>query len=317
MALRVAQSNASAIGRSQRASSDRTFLQVAGLMTAVTIALVLNGGTASLSGPMITGASCLALLVFGLPHGSLDIALLRHRWQLNAGRAAILVLGYLTLAGAMAFAWYLEPVAALAIFLLVSIGHFAEDWSRARDPLFAWGTAAALLTAPSLFHAQMMADLFAQLTGRADASILADIALLVFPVALIIALVGAVLTYHDGKPFKAIETMALLIAMVFLPPAFGFAIFFCVVHSPAHFAAAKAELNANSRYNWREAAAMTLAAFGIAAPIYAVGGGAAPTDNIVIASFVTLSVLTVPHLTIPHVAAWWWRVRPTPGDGSL
>jgi hypothetical protein len=91
--------------------------------------------------------------------------------------------------------------------------------------------------------------------------------------------------------------------MLLLPPIVGFAIFFCLSHSPKHFAAARAEVKGGDT----EALLFTCAAICIAALVFALRSGMVAEnrsieDGAIFASFVTLSILTVPHMVVPRIA---------------
>jgi Brp/Blh family beta-carotene 15,15'-monooxygenase len=204
---------------------------------------------------------------------------------------------YLGLAAAIYAAWCLAPVLALGAFLIIASIHFAEDWSDRLPPFFAIGMAVALLTTPALLHHRELTDIFAALTGQENAATVADLSLLVAPVALVAAAVGLWLLIRSGQWTRALETAAALAAMVLLPPVAGFAVFFCLSHSPRHFAAARAEVGSRDG----EAALLSCAALGIAVLIYATRGAAPLGDKAIFASFVTLSVLTVPHMIVPQI----------------
>ena len=313
MALRVAPLSASKIGWGLSASPNRLPLRSVGIVAAIGLALILNGTVESLSGNQATGVACLALLVFGLPHGSLDIALLRNQSKLNGWQVLTAVLAYLGCAALVYVVWHETPVLALAAFLGIACIHFAEDWAAAQPPFFALATAAAVLTLPALLHQKMMGEIFVRLTGNATASVLADFAEMAAPVALVAAIVGVVVAWRGRRTTEAIETATILLGMIFLPPIIGFAAFFCLSHSPRHFAAAKSSFRGDRRHLNFEALTLTVAGLGIAALIYASARQGLPDDKMIVASFITLSILTVPHILVPRLFARQ-RLRSIEGD---
>ncbi len=299
MALRVGQSNALEIERSHTASLDR--FSAPGIASIVTVVAALFAGTSRDTplGSDTTTVICLALVVFGLPHGSLDIALIQRvarlgRWQV-VGTIAL----YLGCAAAMYSVWQFAPLLGLASFLLVASFHFAEDWADRLPPFFAMGTGVALLTAPALLHHRVLADVFISLTGQESAKVIADLALLVAPVALIATSIGVLLMVRNKQLGKALETVTAIASMILLSPILGFSIFFCLLHSPTHFAAARKKVLGRDV----EALLITLAALGIAALIYASRRDVMMEDSAMFAAFVTLSVLAVPHMIVPRCFA--------------
>ncbi len=297
VAFRVARSIAPEIGRSLAASPDR--FPVWGVVTIVAVmaALSIAGTQAGLSGSAATSLLCLALLAFGLPHGSLDIAVMRRSAALGGRQVGATILLYVGLAAATYAIWCFAPRLALAGFLVIASVHFAEDWAEELSPFFAIGTSVALLTTPALLHHQMIADIFVALTGQQGAAVMADVSLLIAPVALIATVIGIGLMISCGHAMRALETGAVVGGMLLLPPIAGFAIFFCLSHSPKHLGAARAVVKGQDG----QAVVFTGAAMGIAALVYAARGAVMIEDRAIFASFVTLSILTVPHMIVPHI----------------
>lgn len=109
-------------------------------------------------GPAI--AAGLACFLLGLPHGAADE---------NGGRIAAYRLhhaaAYLLSGAALAALFLAAPLAALAVFLLLSAWHVgrSETGGSASD----WATAALLIGGSALFRSGDTADTFAMLTGQA------------------------------------------------------------------------------------------------------------------------------------------------------
>jgi hypothetical protein len=132
-----------------------------------------------------------------------------------------------------------------------------------------------------------------------------QVSVLVAPVALVSGIVGAVVIDRAAKGF---ETMVALAGMILLPPVIGFALFFCLSHSPVHFTSAVTSVKNVGGSCWQvKALAVTLAAIGISVLIFLDWASASTTDGIITASFVTLSILTVPHMLVPHIVSTFAR----------
>lgn len=213
---------------------------------------------------------------------------------------ALVLALYLGLASLMFGVWQVAPPLALGLFLAMAMAHFAEDWSSAEHPFFASAIAVALMAAPALLHHRDVSSLFTLLTGTAAATVLADVLLLVAPVASACAMLAIRLLWQGGHRSAAINAGCALAAMTFLPPVIGFAIYFCLIHSPAHFRAGLARLNSATAV-----ARLTIAATLGGLAIGFVALQFLPTvdlySRIFAASFMTLSVLTLPHLTVPLI----------------
>ena len=265
---------------------------------AALLALQLVG--VSIDGAALTMAACIAILLFGLPHGALDLEIIkRERGTGRLGTSGLILL-YLGLAAAMAAVWRLAPVVALAIFIVVAVIHFAEDWEELQSQFLAQGMAIALLAAPALFHMADLERLFIALSGRSDAALVANLILLLAPVSMALASVAAWTLWQTGFRDQAVAGVLMLIGMTILPPVVGFALFFCLYHSPRHLGAALSRVDWSPSSRWI-IPLVTLAALGIAAALFANAVRADLPAQLVAASFMTLSLLTVPHMVVPAV----------------
>lgn len=266
-------------------------------MTAVAAAILsgfrLDSGT-------VTVISAAAILLFGLPHGTFDIELIRRdRAARGLGLGALLAL-YLGCALAMYLLWRLQPVAALVVFIGIAITHFSEDWDDTGSGLLSHGIAAATLIAPVVLHRAATATIFEAVAGSADAAVVVELLVLAAPVALVLALLGIAALLIDRHRERALAAAAALAVMLLLPPIPGFALYFCLIHSPRHFGAALRSLAWQRPAQWLPVVVpLTLAAGGITALIYRFG---APIDlpaRFAASAFVALSVLTLPHMAVP------------------
>ena len=270
------------------------------LVAALLIVTVMFASGVPLAGPAATMAACVALLIFGLPHGTLDLELIRSRLSGPWTGMASLVLIYLGCAGATWLLWRVEPVLALAAFIAIATVHFSEDWEGAGSALLRGGLALALLAAPTLAHRDALDTIFIGLTDRASASLVTDALVMVAPVAIGLGLVAVISLWQTSRRDQACGGLAALAAMVALPPIIGFALFFCLFHSPRHFRESLTALSWAGFARWgRVVVPLSLTAGGIAMLIF---GGQFRGDvatGIMATSFMTLSVLTVPHMLTP------------------
>ena len=270
---------------------------------------LLDRSGASLGGNGPTMAACLVILLFGLPHGALDLEIIKQ--QRRTGRLGMiaLLLLYVGLAAAVAAFWRFSPVGALALFIGVSMVHFAEDWSDLGSAFLAQGMAIALLSAPTLFHLADIERLFIAVSGSSKAALIANLMLLIAPMSVAVAGMSLWTLWRTGLRDQAFVGGLALAGMIVLPPVIGFAFFFCLFHSPRHLQLARSQIASSIKWRWI-VLLVTLAALGISALLFA---GAMRTDmpaRFVAASFMTLSLLTVPHMAVPLIArslAQWRR----------
>lgn len=255
----------------------------------------------SLSGTIPTIAACAFILLLGLPHGSLDLDIIKRERQMGGLATGALLLIYLGLAGAMAAVWQMAPVAALSLFLIVAVVHFAEDWRELNSNFLAQGMAIALLSAPALLHLAELERLFEVVSGQRDGALIANLLLLLAPMSVAVASVSVWSLWRTGFRDQARAGAMMLAGMILLPPVVGFAVYFCCYHSPRHLGEALLRVKSSPRAKWI-VPLVTMAALGIAAALFAGEIRADLSAQAVTASFMTLSLLTMPHMIVPAVA---------------
>lgn len=263
-----------------------------------------------LAGPEASAAAIAAILLAGLPHGALDL-------HIRPSGLALLP-RYLLLGGAMAALWALAAPLALALFLLVAAGHFAQDWRDVLPSPLALGVGAALLAFPALLHPGIVAGLFRDIAGAdAGASLTRALGLVALPAGIAAVIAVARLARH-GQGARAARTLALLLSALVLPPLVAFALFFCAEHSPRHLREAVASLPPALRARAAPiAAAMSALAMllGVGLTRLLVGDAGAPLDRLIAGAFILLSVLTVPHVLMNR--AFWPAREARPARPAL
>lgn len=241
-------------------------------------------------------AACAAILLFGLPHGALDLRMLVARTPVTRLAA------YLGLAALTFLLWRLAPIAALAAFLALAIIHFAGDWTALDEPFLAHGIAAGLISAPSLLHLETLRALFAALAGHGDAAALGDVLRLLAPMALALAVAGVLALVVRGHGRLALATATALIAMVLLPPAVGFALYFGLLHSPLQLSAElPTSAEARRKLLLRVVLPVTAMALAIALGLALTETRPTASASVVAGTFMALSILTTPHMIAPAV----------------
>ena len=273
-----------------------------GFLLASGLSLIAMLAGAPLAGSTATAFACVMLLVFGLPHGTLDLELIKAQVRGPETGLLVLLLIYLGLAAIMYALWTTAPELALAAFVVISIVHFSEDWQDAGSPFLALGQAAAVLAAPTLLHRQELNAIFIGLTNRADAHLVTDGLTLIGPTSVVVGLVAMAALWSGGRKSVAAAGLVVLAGMVLLPPIFGFALYFCLFHSPRHLSESLSAVRLPRGQAWfRVILPLTLAAGAIAAAIYGLQARTGTTDRLIAASFMTLSVLTAPHMMAPMI----------------
>jgi beta-carotene 15,15'-dioxygenase len=266
----------------------------------------------ALDGAVATQICCAALLIIGLPHGSFDFQVLRESAKTSRVRLAFAVSAYLGFAAATYVFWTLSGIAALGGFLAISILHFEEDWrdtGPSNQRFLTLAIPISLISLPALSHPDALRHIFAGLAGQPGAASIVDVLMMICPVASCVAAIAVTSAWMRGERTQAIATMLSLLAMIVLPPIAGFAIFFCVVHSPRHFLSGLKSLETVGIRDWRPLVVpLTLCSGVIFAAIFVAQNRITMSDTVVAATFMTLSILTVPHMVAPYFIRIFQRV---------
>ena len=254
-------------------------------------------------GPVSLTIASIGILVFGLPHGSLDIALLRRGGGVGIGNLAAILAVYIGVGLAMGALWWVAPTLALGAFLIVAVLHFAEDWSETGSPFLAIGMAVAVVAAPALLHRTEVGAIFVALTGTRKAAMYGDLMLLAAPIGCSVAVAGILALVAARQFDRAAVAFTSLAALIALPPALGFAIFFGLFHSPRHLGEALRALALPRARQWLPLAVPTmLGATGLVVLLYRLeGSGMSEAMGLTSATFMALSILTVPHMAVPKL----------------
>ena len=92
--------------------------------------------------------------------------------------------------------------------------------------------------------------------------------------------------------------------MLMLPPVIGFAVHFCLVHSPLQFRDHAQQLGLRPFRQWRGAVIpLSIGGFAVAGGILWLNSETALAHSLYASSFMALAVLVVPHMLVPLVMA--------------
>jgi Brp/Blh family beta-carotene 15,15'-monooxygenase len=293
------------------------------------IALATSPFIPSLPLPWQLAILAMAVVVFGLPHGALDLALVQgaSRGSRDALAAAIGV--YLVVSVAVLAVWITAPVVALFGFLAIAVIHFGlGDTENLHGPqraveVIARGGFAGI--APLVFHPQTTRDLFNLLVGPSStANLDAALAVMTTPAmwlwiaSLIIAVVWRTLQRAPGWLPAVAELLLTTAVFAVFHPLAAFLLYFCFVHSVRHIAdlgAARFPDSAARARRWLllESFPFTAATVVLGALAWFVFGRTVTFDEGAMRLiFWGLSALTLPHMIL---TAWWHgRGDPQPGD---
>jgi beta-carotene 15,15'-dioxygenase len=282
-------------------SGERVFVPRFFLFPIVAAALlVINFAGYALDTQLSTIVATSLILLFGIPHGALDIEVAMTRFGMSSHRGkARLILYYLTGVFGMALCWWLSPSIALVLFLVISIIHFGCDWHGGIDPFLGTMIGWAIISAPAFFQADDVAMLFGMLTSGEDGGVVAALLAATAVPAVLGSAVYTVLALSRKDYGTATHVATCLIAAIFLPPLVGFALYFCLLHSPRHLADAFRHSGKLSLANKvLTCFAVTLLSLGLGAILYHGVSAGSVDASVVRAGFILLSVLTAPHFAL-------------------
>lgn len=270
------------------------------------------------------------VVVFGLPHGALDLALVQGASRGSRRALAAAAAIYLAVAAAVLAVWLIFPVMALFGFLIIAIIHFGlgdtEDlrgWTRAFETVARGGFAGI---APVVFHAQTARDLFALLVGPSavpalDAALgaAATPATWIWLACLVISLVWRLVSRAPGWLAAVAELLLTTALFAVYHPLAAFLLYFGFVHSVRHIADLGASRFPDSaararRWLLRESVPFTVATVILGMLAWLVFARSASFDEAMMRTvFWGLSALTVPHM----ILTFWWHGRGDPQPGDL
>jgi Brp/Blh family beta-carotene 15,15'-monooxygenase len=264
-----------------------------------------------LGGAIATSVACIAILFLGLPHGAFDWFRLRAGHGIDKGFAKHLAT-YLLLMLLTWSLWQVAPSLALGSFLAISIFHFAEDWVDQKPPELDAATPQIslheILSALSPFsmialaHGADLRSLFALITHDSGAAIWVDVLIMASPISLGFAAVRMVNYVQSGSIVRAASALIILASMALFPPIIGFALYFCLHHSPHHFSQCWDNIPTIARRRSAVTIAIvTIVSLLLAALLFGFAAQLTWSNAIIASVFLTLSILTVPHMLVPEI----------------
>jgi Brp/Blh family beta-carotene 15,15'-monooxygenase len=257
------------------------------------------------------------LILFGVPHGALDLYIDQHIHKDKANQK-IFLLKYLANIVLYAVVWYFFPILALIIFILITAYHFGEiDWmGKSNTPLqkiiytllgFAW--ILFLLTK----NIQFALDVFLTM-GRStiQKEPLLKLAETIYPYTLLTLLIthSVLFFFKDYFFSKSIyyfyslgQTIILILFVLYMPLWISFAFYFGFWHSLLSFDKIRISFNIpNTLHGWggllmKSAPFSIMAWFGFAYITFRTLNSN-DSAGVFTLLFISLSVLALPHLQV-------------------
>jgi len=259
----------------------------------------------------------IVLILFGVPHGALDLYIDQHLHKSNNNQK-IFLLKYIANIIAYALVWYFFPVAALIIFILITAYHFGEmDWLGKSENLIQKLAYSIIGLLWILFLLSKNIHFALQIFIRMERSAFNEnqwlaLAHTIYPLTLIgLAAIYFVLFFFKTHFFStnkyyyySILQQGILIAFAFFMPLWlCFAFYFGFWHSLLSFDKIRITFNMPNDFNGWKHLLIKAAPFSIMAwfgfiYITFLTLNSKDASGIFTLLFISLSVLALPHLQI-------------------
>lgn len=257
------------------------------------------------------------LILFGVPHGSLDLYIDQHLQKTDT-KQNIFLLKYLANIVLYAAIWYFFPVLALIIFIAITAFHFGEiDWMGKTNTFihkvvytllgFAW--ILFLLTK----NVNFALDIFLTMGRSAiKKDFLVELANRIYPYTLLTIGVLHLMLFIFKKYFfqkeanfyySLLQTILLICFVLFMPLWISFTFYFGFWHSLLSFDKIRISFNIPNNFNgWKgllfKAAPFSIMAWFGFAYITFLTLNSKDSSGILTLLFISLSVLALPHLQV-------------------
>ena len=259
----------------------------------------------------------LVLILFGVPHGALDLYIDQHLHKSDSNQK-IFLLKYIGNIVAYALVWYFFPIAALVIFILITAYHFGEiDWMGKTENIIhkiAYSVIGLLWILLLLSkNINFALEVFMRMERSAfNEKQWIQLANKVYPITLIgLFAVYAVLFFFKELFFSKnkyyyysiIQQLTLIVFAFFMPLWLCFAFYFGFWHSLLSFDKIRITFNMpNNFIGWKDllikAAPFSIMAWFGFIYITLATLNSKDASGIFTLLFISLSVLALPHLQI-------------------
>jgi Brp/Blh family beta-carotene 15,15'-monooxygenase len=259
----------------------------------------------------------LVLILFGVPHGALDLYIDQHLHKSDSNQK-IFLLKYIGNIVAYALVWYFFPIAALVIFILITAYHFGEiDWLGKTDNIIHKTAYSVIGLLWILLLLSKNVNFALEVFIRMERSAFNEkqwihLANKIYPITLFgLFAVYAVLFFFKGLFFSnnkyyyysLIQQLTLIIFAFFMPLWLCFAFYFGFWHSLLSFDKIRITFSMPNNFTgWKnlliKAAPFSIMAWFGFSYITLSTLNSKDASGIFTLLFISLSVLALPHLQI-------------------
>jgi len=207
------------------------------------IALIANFMMMSLLTVLFPSFAMVVFLVMvfliGMPHGALDLWILRKKFAISALNRTVVFIAYLSLAMVVFIGFYWFSSFFFGFFLLYSAYHFGMDYydssvfqTKIYCYFFSMVIGLSIICLPALLHTQTICVLFSYLIGSKQAMLYAHF--MQWAACCLLPLIG--LGLFTLKKECAQEVIIVLMGSFLAPPLAFLTVYFVGIHSCKYFA---------------------------------------------------------------------------------
>ncbi len=243
------------------------------------------------------------VILFGLPHGALDVELARKmNLVVSIKTALIFLIVYILLAALGIALWLAVPTIGLSIFLLISAYHFSDDWSGILPRWLCLVIGSIVICMPAVFHGETVSEIFQWLLiSEAQAAIIVSILYYCGLAGSVLLVTG--LIFNRSSPMLLLEIALLWAVAALLSPLLFFIVYFCFLHSMRHLIDCSQKLEYSPRQCYIKSLPILALTLVIALCGYYFFNSGKVNQDILRWVFIGLFALTIPHICL--ITLWY------------
>lgn len=235
------------------------------------------------------------VVVFGVPHGALDVLFARQTYGLANFKSWLKFLTtYTAVSAAIIFVWLLIPNGFFIAFLILSVIHFSADLNISGFNRLKLTYGLSIIVMPSLRYSAELTSLYGMMIDIEVAqNLVRACQFFIYPVALLLVLQ---LLSKTISPRTKLEILSVVLLMTALHPIFAFTLYFCFMHSARHLIRSHFFLAQCSKETFLKALLLpTIAVIFAGTIIWFFTFTQSLEADLIRIIFIGLAALTVPH----------------------
>lgn len=250
------------------------------------------------------GLMAALVILFGLPHGALDVELATKMNLVFSTKTAMLFLIFYFVLAMLGIAlWLALPMVGLCIFLLISAFHFSDDWSGILPRWLCLVIGSIIICMPVVLHAETVNEIFQWLlVNEAQSTTIVSVLYYCGLVGSVLFLVGLFLN-RDISYVLILELAVLWAVATLLPPLLFFIVYFCFLHSMRHLVDCSQKLEYSIRQCFIRSLPILVLTLIITFLGYYLFNTGQANQDILRWIFIGLFALTIPHICL--ITLWY------------